>query len=139
MWILQFLPDWIFYVQLLAGIVGVVLANTLFKLLPYSSAIKIISILAIIIGIFMCGAISSNDAWLAKIKDLEVKLAQAETKSAIKNTEIVQKIITKTQLVRERGQDVVQYVDREVVKYDNTCVIPKEFVEAHNSAAKALK
>jgi hypothetical protein len=27
MWILQFLPDWIFYVQLLAGIAGVMLAN----------------------------------------------------------------------------------------------------------------
>jgi hypothetical protein len=139
MWILQFLPDWTFYLTLLAGIVGIVLTNTLFKLLPYSIAIKIISILAIIIGIFMCGTISNNDAWLAKIKDLEIKLAQAETKSAITNTEIVQKIITKTQLVRERGQDVVQYVDREVVKYDNTCVIPKEFIELHNKAAEAPK
>jgi hypothetical protein len=139
MWILQFLPDWTFYLTLLAGIVGIVLTNTLFKLLPYSSAIKVISIFLIIFGIFMWGAISDNNAWLARVKDLEVKLAQAETKSAITNTEIVQKIITKTQLVRERGQDVVQYVDREVVKYDNTCVIPKEFIEAHNSAAKALK
>ena len=138
MWILQFLPNWIFYLLLLTGVAAFV-ATKLIKILPNAQLIQLASVAAVVVSTYMIGAISNNDAWLAKIKDLEVKLAQAETKSAIKNTEIVQKIITKTQLVRERGQDVVQYVDREVVKYDNTCVIPKEFIEAHNSAAKALK
>jgi hypothetical protein len=139
MWILQFLPDWIFYVQLLAGIAGVVLANTILKLLPYSNLVKLASILAIVFGIYMIGAISNNNAWLARVKDLEIKVAEAEAKSAITNTEIVQKTLTKTQIVRERGQDIVKYIDREVIKYDTTCVIPKEFVTIHNKAAEAPK
>ena len=87
----------------------------------------------------MIGAISNNDAWLAKIKDLETKVAQAEAKSATINTDIVEKVITKTQVIKQRGEDIVRYVDREVVKYDTTCVIPKEFVLIHNRAAEAPK
>ena len=109
------------------------------EILPQAQLIKLASGLAIVIGLYMIGAISNNDAWLARVKDLEVKVAEAEVKSATVNTEIVQKTVTKTQIVRERGQDIVQYVDREVVKYDNNCVIPKEFVTAHNKAAEAPK
>ena len=87
----------------------------------------------------MIGAISNNDAWLAKIKDLEVKVAEAEAKSAAANTDIVEKTVVKTQVVKQRGQDIIKYVDREVVKYDTTCVIPKEFVVIHNKAAEAPK
>ena len=138
MWILQFLPNWIFYLLLLSGIAGFLVTHFI-KVLPQAQLIKLASGLAIVIGLYMIGAISNNDAWLARVKDLEVKVAEAEAKSATVNTEIVQKTVTKTQIVRERGQDIVQYVDREVVKYDNNCVIPKEFVTAHNKAAEAPK
>jgi uncharacterized membrane protein len=138
MWILKFLPNWIFYLLLLSGIAGFLVTHFI-KVLPQAQLIKLASGLAIVIGIYMIGAISNNDAWLARVKDLEVKVAEAEAKSATVNTEIVQKTVTKTQIVRERGQDIVQYVDREVVKYDNNCVIPKEFVTAHNKAAEVPK
>ena len=87
----------------------------------------------------MIGAISNNDAWLAKIKDLETKVAQAEAKSATLNTEIVEKTVTKTQIVKQRGEDIVKYIDREVVKFDANCAVPKEFVSTHNQAAEAPK
>jgi len=47
--------------------------------------------------------------------------------------------LLKTQVIRERGKDIVKYVDREVVKHDVNCVIPKEFVTIHNQAAEAPK
>jgi 4-hydroxyphenylpyruvate dioxygenase-like putative hemolysin len=87
----------------------------------------------------MIGAISNNDAWLARVKDLEVKVAEAEAKSASANTDIVEKTVVKTQVVKERGQDIIKYVDREVVKFDANCVLPKEFVTTHNRAAEAPK
>jgi 4-hydroxyphenylpyruvate dioxygenase-like putative hemolysin len=138
MWILQFLPNWIFYLLLFASIVTF-LVTKFIKILPNVQLIQIASIAAAFISIYMIGAISNNDAWLARVKDLEVKVAEATAKSANLNTEIIQKTVTKTQIIKERGQDIVQYVDREVVKYDNTCVIPKEFVAAHNKAAEVPK
>ena len=138
MWILQFLPNWIFYLLLLAG-VGAFLVTHFVKVLPNAQLIKLASVATVIVSVYMIGAISNNDAWLAKIKDLEVKVAAAEAKSAAANTDIVEKTVVKTQVVKQRGQDIVRYVDREVVKYDTTCVIPKEFVVIHNKAAEAPK
>lgn len=138
MWILQFLPNWIFYLLLLTGVVGLLVTHFV-KVLPNAQLIKLASVAVVAASIYMIGAISNNDAWLAKIKDLETKVAQAEAKSATLNTDIVEKTVVKTQIVKQRGQDIVKYVDREVVKYDTTCVIPKEFVLIHNRAAEAPK
>lgn len=138
MWILQFLPSWIFYLALLAGIAALLVTHFV-QILPNAQLIKLASVAVVLFSIFMIGAISNNDAWLAKIKDLEIKVAEATAKSANLNTDIVEKTVVKTQIVKQRGQDIVKYVDREVVKYDTTCVIPKEFVLIHNRAAEAPK
>lgn len=138
MWILQFLPSWIFYVTLLLGVTAFLVAVYV-KIIPQRELIQVGSIVAILISVFMVGAISNNDSWLARVKELETKVAQAEAQSAQTNTEIVEKTVTKTQVVRERGQDIVRYVDREIVKYDANCAIPKEFVSVHNRAAEAPK
>jgi len=138
MWILQFLPNWIFYLLLFAGVIALLVTHFV-KVLPNAQLVKLASIAAVVISVYMIGAISNNDAWLAKIKDLEVKVAEAEAKSAAANTDIVEKTVTKTQVIKQRGQDIIKYVDREVVKYDTTCVIPKEFVLIHNKAAEAPK
>jgi uncharacterized membrane protein len=138
MWILQFLPNWLFYLLLFAGVIAFVVTHFV-KVLPQAQLIKVASVAVVIISVYMIGAISNNDAWLARVKDLEVKVAEAEAKSATTNTEIVQKTLVKTQIVKERGQDIVRYVDREVIKYDTNCVIPKEFIAAHNKAAEVPK
>jgi len=57
----------------------------------------------------------------------------------------VTKVVTKTQIVRTRGENIIKYVDREIVKYDTKfapggiCEIPKEFIKAHNDAAELPK
>jgi hypothetical protein len=138
MWILQFLPNWIFYVLCFAGVAAFLITKFV-KILPNAQLIQAASVIVVLASVYMIGAISNNDAWLAKIKDLETKVAQAEAKSATANTAIVEKTVIKTQVIKQRGQDIVKYVDREVVKFDANCVIPKEFVLTHNQAAEAPK
>ncbi len=138
MWILKFLPNWLFYLTLLAG-VAAVLVTYFVRVLPQAKLVQIAGALTVVFSVYMIGAIANNDAWLARVKELEIKVAEAEAKSATTNTDIVEKTIVKTQVVKERGQNIVKYVDREVVKYDTNCVIPQEFVTAHNRAAEAPK
>ena len=148
MWILQWLPDWIFYAIFFVGLLGL-LATYVMKFIPlvnvYRTPIQAISILAIAIGTYMSGAISNEEAWQAKVKEMEAKVAAAEVKSAKENIKIVEKIVKKTEYITRRGQDIIQYVDREIVKYDTkfapggVCEIPKEFIKAHNDAAEAPK
>jgi uncharacterized membrane protein len=148
MWILQWLPDWIFYGVFFAGLLGL-LATYIMKFIPfvyvYRTPIQAISILAIAIGTYMSGAISNEEAWQARVKEMEAKVAAAEVQSVKENIKIVEKVVIKTQIVRTRGQDIIQYVDREIVKYDTkfapggVCEIPKEFIKALNDAAEAPK
>lgn len=148
MWILQWLPDWIFYGIFFAGLIGL-LATYVMKFIPfvyvYRTPIQAVSILAIAIGTYMSGAISNEEAWQARVKEMEAKVAAAEIQSQKENVKIVEKVVTKTQIVRTRGQDIVKYVDREIVKYDTkfapggVCEIPKEFIKALNDAAEAPK
>lgn len=138
MWILQFLPNWIFYALCFAGVAAFLITKFV-KILPNAQLIQAASVAVVLFSIYMIGAISNNEAWLARVKEMETKVAEAEAKSTTANTDIVEKTVVKTQVIRERGQDIVKYVDREVVKYDTTCVIPKEFVAAHNKAAEAPK
>ena len=148
MWILQWLPDWIFYAMFFAGLLGL-LATYIMKFIPfvyvYRTPIQAISILAIAIGTYMSGAISNEEAWQARVKEMEAKVAAAEVQSVKENIKIVEKVVKKTEYITRRGQDIIQYVDREIVKYDTkfapggVCEIPKEFIKAHNDAAEAPK
>ena len=137
MWILNWMPNLVFYIILAVGLVGLILSK--FTPVKYRIAAQALSALLFSFGVFMAGAITDYESWQMKVKELEVKLAQAEAESQKKNVEIVEKVVTKTQTVKQRGQDIIHYVDREVAKYNNQCIIPKEFIEAHNRAAEQPK
>jgi len=148
MWILQWLPNWIFYGIFFAGLLSL-LATYVMKFIPfvyvYRTPIQAVSVLAIVIGTYMSGAISNEESWQAKVKEMEAKVAAAEIESQKENVKIVEKIVKKTEYITRRGQDIIQYVDREVVKYDDRfrpggqCELPKEFIKAINTAAEAPK
>ena len=80
-----------------------------------------------------------NNWWKDKAAQLQQQVAELAQKSAETNIVIEKKYITKTEVVKVRGDDIVKYVDREVVKYDTQCVIPQEFISAHNRAAEQPK
>jgi hypothetical protein len=101
--------------------------------------IRIVGFVVLAFGIFFEGAIHNNKEWVARVKEMEVKVAAAEVESKKETIKIVQKVVVKKQIVKERGEDIVKYVDREITKYDNTCAVPKEFVKALNDAAKEVK
>lgn len=141
MWILKWLPDWIFYGLIVVGLLGYAVTYLL-RLIPipaiyiYRTPIQIVSIAFVVIGTFMSGAIHNDAQWLARVKELEEKIAIVEQKSEVVNTEIVTKIVTKTQYIKQKGEDIIKYVDKEIIKYDNSCVIPQEFVDTINKAAE---
>ena len=101
----------------------------------YRKPIQIVSLLAIVFGTFMSGAIYDNEAWEARVKEMEAKVAKAEVESKAANEKINDKVEKVKEKIVQKQVVVKQYIDREIVKYDNTCVIPKEFVEVHNKAA----
>lgn len=141
MWLLRWIPDWLFYIIPLIGVFGLVLTY-LIRFIPiptiyiYKTPIQIASAIIISVGMFLCGANWDNNAWLEKVRELEEKVEKAEKESKDANDKLNEKTTEQNTKIKEKQVIVKQYIDREVVKYDDQCVIPKEFVNAHNKAAE---
>lgn len=144
MWILQFLPDWIFYAILVVGVIGFGITYLL-KFIPipslfvYRTPIQLISVALIALGVYMSGAIANEQAWKDRVAKLEKEYAESRVESERVNTEVVTKYITKREIIRQRGEDQIRYIDREITKYNEICRLPKEVINLHNEAAKAPK
>jgi energy-coupling factor transporter transmembrane protein EcfT len=143
MFILHFLPDalilWICNIVLLAGVLLTVTAFFI-KRIPvinqYRIPAQVLGIALLVMGVYWRGGYAIEMEWRERVAEVEARVAAAEAASKEENIKIVTKVVTKTQVIRTRGADIVKYVDREIVKYDESCKIPKEFVDAHNKAAQ---
>lgn len=163
MWLLHFLPDWFFLALAFLGVL-VLAATFLLKYIPvpfvyvYKTPIQIGSIVLIIFSTFMAGVMYNENSWLAKVKEMEEKVKVAEQQAKEKNVEIQEKIVYKDKVIKEKGQEIIKYVDRykdreilkeipgpervrveEVIKYVESCPVPKELLDVHNQAATMKK
>lgn len=146
------MPDavilWFCNILLLIGIVltiaGFFIQRIPFPLLwQYQLPFKIAGILLLVAGVYFRGGYGVEMAWRERVAEVEAKLKVAEAEAAKENVRIVERVVKKTEYITRRGQDVIQYVDREIVKYDTKfapggqCEIPREFIKALNQAAEA--
>jgi len=145
---LSLIPDWFWTLVLISGIVGT-LATWVLKFIPFVSnyrlPIQVASIIALVVGVYFQGVIANEAKWQDKIADLQKQIVEAETKSKETNVVVQEKIVTKTKIIKEKGKDIINYVDREVVKkeeiikYIEQCPVPKEIIDLHNQATDLNK
>ena len=145
MWIISFFPNWVFHLLLTAGILGTV-AGFVLGMVPliqkYIFPIRIISILLLSFSLYIEGGLTNEESWQLKVKEVEAKLALQEVKSQAETVKIVEKVVTKTAYIKTKGQDIIKYLDKEVVKdnevirYVETCpAIPQVILKSVNEAA----
>jgi hypothetical protein len=136
--IFKIFPDWIWWLVLIAGFFGYFLSH-LIPVKIYALLSKTLSGILVAVGIFVLGMLYCDNTWKAAAADLQQKVAELEVKSQEANTVIKDRLVTRTQIIKVRGEDTVKYIDREVAKTDLGCVISPEFTQAHNRAAEPLK
>jgi high-affinity Fe2+/Pb2+ permease len=138
MWFFNFIPEILFYVLFIAAVIGylvsLLLPNTILK-----KQVKITSVVVLVISIYLLGMLKVNNWWKDKAAALEQQVVELAAKSAETNTVIKDRLVTKTEIVKVRGEEIVRYIDREIVKYNAQCEIPKEFITQHNRAAESVK
>lgn len=142
---LQFLPDavilWFCNILLLVGIVLTVLGFFVHKipfLYQYQLPFKIGGVLLLAAGVYFRGGYAVEMTWRERVAELQRQLAVAEAKSAEVNTVVQNRIVYRDKVIREQGQTLIEYVDREVVKtIPQQCDrLPTELIDVHNRAAR---
>lgn len=101
----------------------------------YRFPTQVIGIVAFGLGAYLIGGLGVERMWRERVKELEAKVAVAEEKSKQTNTVIQEKIVYKTQVIKQ--QETV-YVDRikEVAKViDAQCVVDPLAIDVLNKAA----
>lgn len=136
MWLLSFVPDWIFYGLALASFVALV-AATFFKVIPfigkYAIPIQLLSFVLLLLSVFLCGGLANEAAWQLKVAKTNAEIAELKAKSEKVSTKVVTKYIDRIQVVKEKGNEIVKYVNKES---DAKCELPNSFVVLHNAAAE---
>lgn len=148
MWILSILSEAAIHTIFGLGILGT-LAGFVLRFIPfiktYRLAIQVISLIVLVLGVYLEGGLADYKEWELRVKEMEAKVAQAEAKSANTNVEIQEKVVEKTKVIREKGREIIKYIDKEVIKkeevikYVENCPVPKEIIDLHNQAAELNK
>ena len=154
MWILHLLPDGIleFIVNavLILGIVLTLLSffvlNRLLRLVPvlanYHTLIQVISVIILAAGLYFKGGYVTEMIWREEVKKVQEELDKAKNKAADVIIQVEEKVVFRDRIIKERGETLIQYVDREIVKkeeivkYIENCPVPTEIIDVHNQAAQ---
>ena len=139
MWILSWLPDWLFYVFVIIGVLGLIISFTIDKLLPikYQLILKFIFIVVLSFGLFMVGAISNEDIWQLKVKEMETAIAKQELAAAELTHEVITQYVDRVKIVEGKTHEIIKKVPVYITKEsDAKCTINNGFVSLHDHASK---
>ena len=143
-WMLSLIPDslfiWVYYIMLTLG-VGLYIASKLIRWIPmmgqYKLPAELVGVVLLVVGAYFYGGHGVQQAWQARVAELEAKVKIAEEKSQQVNTIIETRVVTKIKVVKENV-----YVNREIIKevagkqLDASCSLPKSTISLHDSASR---
>jgi hypothetical protein len=139
MWIVNFLPDFVFHILLIAGLLGLA-GSFVLDSVPFIStnakAIQLASAVVLAIALFFEGAISDNDAWQARVKALELKVSKAETESAEANGKLSKQLAAKDKEIALAQAELKNRIRAGAAAMDAVCKIPADVVDILNDAAQ---
>jgi hypothetical protein len=142
MWILDFLPGWIFTLITLAGAGAYLVTEVLGKVpfvAQYLRAIRAGAIIALVFGVYMMGGSANQEKWEARVKELEAKVAISEEQSKNANAKIDSKIKEKTKVIKETEYIIQEKIVQIKEQIDEKCEIPAEAIKLLNESAEERK
>jgi len=139
MWILNFIPDFVFHALLILSLLALA-GSFVLDSVPFIStnakAIQLASAVVLAIALYFEGAISNESVWQARVKELELKIARAETQSAEANGQLTTKLIRKEQEIAQVQQALKGRIQQNAVQMDAVCSVPRTAIDILNDAAR---
>lgn len=142
MWILDFLPSWLFTLLTVVGI-GAFLVTEFLNNLPfvatYLKAIRIGALVAMVIGLYMMGGSANQEKWEARVKELEDKIAIAEEQSKTANAKLEAKLKEKAKVIKEKEYIIQEKIVKVKEEMNAECKVPQVAIDLLNEAAEQPK
>lgn len=142
MFIFEITPNWLYHTLFFASI-ALILTGLFLKNLPfvekYSLLLKWGGLVVLLVSVFLEGALYDYNIMQARIIEAQQQTAAYEQANKDLNDKLAKKVTTVKEKIKIKKEYITRYIDKEVTKYDTQCIIPKEFIKAHNDSAEKAK
>jgi hypothetical protein len=144
MWLMSFIPDSVLYGFILS-VMGIGAALFVFgsftAFLPlvkgWGFIARTIGTILMIGSVYLYGGYGTEMKWRAEAEKLKADMDRKVALSEKNSKQIITKYVTKTKVIKEKGDVIIKEVPKFITKdADAKCIIPKSFVMLHDSAAK---
>lgn len=139
MWLLSFLPDFVFHLIFVTGVLAVV-AGYFLDNIPFigqnAKTIQVAGILLTVVGVWFEGGIANEEKWRARVLELEAKIAQAEAASAEANAALSDQLAKNQILVKENTAANKQRMQQQSQQLNAECKVNTGVINILNDAAK---
>lgn len=113
------------------------IASTFFSKIPlvgqYGKLIKPIGIVILAIGIYLEGGLTNELGWRSKVAEFEQKIKIAEAKSNEANVKIVEKVVTKIQVIKDTSNENKKAISKYI---SDSCELSNAAVMLHDSSSQ---
>jgi hypothetical protein len=139
MWLLSWLPDFVFHLLLLVGLLALA-ASFILKFIPFVSQYKLPiqagAVLLIIVSVWFEGGIAEEAKWQARVHALEAKVAKAEVESANANTRLVSELAKNKEKIAQSQAAVKQAIQQNIQAINRQCKLNDVSVQMYNQAVR---
>lgn len=142
MWALSWLPNWVFHLMLILGIV-ISFGSWFMQRIPGYGQIalpaQILGILITVVSVWYEGGIAKDREYELKLAKAEERILVAEKHAAEATAKVEYKFLDKVQVVKEVQVVVKEKIRDIAVKIDSECKVAPEAVRVLNDSARNIK
>ena len=139
MFLLSFLPDFVFHLMFVIGIIGII-AGYFLTAIPFvgsnARAIQVVGILLTVVGVWFEGGIANEETWRARVLELEAKIAKAEAASAEANAALAEQLAKNQVLIKENTAANRQRMQQQAQQLNAECKVNSSVITILNDAAR---
>lgn len=139
MWILSWLPDFVFHLVFIVGVIGII-AGYFLTAIPFvgtnARAIQVLGIVLTVVGVWFEGGIARDQYYREKIAELQAKIARAETAAAEANAKLSEQLAKNQLLIKENTAANKQRMAQQAQQLNSQCTINQNVIGIINDAAR---
>lgn len=142
MWMLNWLPDFVFHGMLVVGLLALV-ASFVLGFIPFVSQYKIpmqvAGIILTVLAVWYEGGIAKDAEYKARIAAMELKISKAETQAAEANTKLAEQILKEQARIKEITETNKKRLKDLADQLNKQCTVNQGVIDVLNDAAKNRK
>ena len=142
MWLLNWLPDVVFHIMLLVGLLSLV-ASFVLQFIPFVSQyklpIQVAGIILTVVAVWYEGGIAKDAEYKIRIAEMELKISRSETAAAEANTRLAEQILKEQARIKDITETNKTRLQELAGQLDKQCSVNQGVIDVLNDAASNRK